>query len=81
MSLFISFFVPYQKGSKGSLGGAQGHQKDAQGEPRGTQKGAPEAPLVPKKSSGGSVQGTVAGRLQAIGYSLRYAELDPYVHK
>ena len=41
--------------AKGDPKGVQGNQKGAQGEPRGAQKGAPEAPRVPKKSPGGSV--------------------------
>ena len=56
--------------AKGDPKGIQGNQKGAKGEPRGAQKGAPEGPRVPKKSPGGSVQGTVAGRPQAIGIVL-----------
>ena len=57
--------------AKGDPKGVQGNQKGAQGEPRGAQKGAPEAPRVPKRVLG-SVQGTVAGRPQAIGYIYIY---------
>ena len=57
MSLFVSFFVLVPKRVQGETRRCPRAPKSAQGKPRGTQKGALEAPRVPKPGAGGFVPG------------------------
>ena len=58
--------------AKGDPKGVQGNQKGAQGEPRGAQKGAPEAPRVPKR---------VLGDLFRARWRGGRRQLDIYIHE